>query len=175
MARVTVEDCLRNVRNRFELVLIAAKRARQLMRGGTPKVAWDNDKPTVVALREIAEGYTDFHVPTQDERDAQDMLDSINAASEAKNKEAAQEATLENIAEQAIAPQTEQPAAEAQPTAETITEQPAENTAAPTEEAKPETQEAAPATDEQEPEASPEPDPSNNEQATDEDKPSDQQ
>lgn len=60
MARVTVEDCLKNVKNRFELVLVAAKRARQLMRGKEPKVEWDNDKATVVALREIAAGYTDF-------------------------------------------------------------------------------------------------------------------
>lgn len=60
MARVTVEDCLNNVKNRFELVIIAAKRARQLMRGKEPHVEWDNDKPTVVALREIAAGYTDF-------------------------------------------------------------------------------------------------------------------
>lgn len=60
MARVTVEDCLKNVKNRFELVIIAAKRARQLMRGKEPKVAWDNDKSTVVALREIAEGYVNF-------------------------------------------------------------------------------------------------------------------
>ncbi len=60
MARVTVEDCLKNVKNRFELVIIAAKRARQLMRGREPKVAWDNDKSTVVALREIAAGFTDF-------------------------------------------------------------------------------------------------------------------
>ncbi len=60
MARVTVEDCLKNVKNRFELVIIAAKRARQLMRGKEPRVEWDNDKATVVALREIAEGHTDF-------------------------------------------------------------------------------------------------------------------
>ena len=56
MARVTVEDCLDNVDNRFELVMLATKRARQLATGGKePKVAWENDKPTVVALREIAE------------------------------------------------------------------------------------------------------------------------
>lgn len=60
MARVTVEDCLKNVKNRFELVILAAKRARQLMRGKDPRVEWDNDKSTVVALREIAAGYTDF-------------------------------------------------------------------------------------------------------------------
>ncbi len=56
MARVTVEDCLDKVDNRFELVLIATKRARQLALGAEPLVEWDNDKPTVVALREIAEG-----------------------------------------------------------------------------------------------------------------------
>ena len=57
MARVTVEDCLDNVANRFELVLVASKRARQIANGSQPFVALENDKPTVVALREIAEGY----------------------------------------------------------------------------------------------------------------------
>jgi DNA-directed RNA polymerase subunit omega len=61
MARVTVEDCLKNVKNRFELVMVAAKRARQIMRGKQPKVEWDNDKPTVVALREIAAGFTNIN------------------------------------------------------------------------------------------------------------------
>ena len=56
MARVTVEDCLENVENRFKLVLLAGKRARQLALGTEPLVEWENDKPTVVALREIAEG-----------------------------------------------------------------------------------------------------------------------
>lgn len=61
MARVTVQDCLKNVDNRFELVLLAAKRARQLERGVMEAhLPWENDKPTVVALREIAAGYTDF-------------------------------------------------------------------------------------------------------------------
>ncbi len=61
MARITVEDCLQNVANRFELVLLASKRARQLMRGSAdPIVPWENDKATVVALREIATGKTDF-------------------------------------------------------------------------------------------------------------------
>ena len=58
MARVTVEDCLENVANRFELVMVATKRARQIaVRGDQPMVDWENDKPTVVALREIAEGF----------------------------------------------------------------------------------------------------------------------
>ena len=55
MARVTVEDCLEFVDNRFHLVLVASKRARQISRGAEPHLPWDRDKPTVVALREIAE------------------------------------------------------------------------------------------------------------------------
>lgn len=56
MARITVEDCLDNVDNRFQLVLVATRRARQLSLGADPLVEVDNDKPTVLALREIAEG-----------------------------------------------------------------------------------------------------------------------
>ncbi|RDH92279.1 MAG: DNA-directed RNA polymerase subunit omega [endosymbiont of Seepiophila jonesi] len=56
MARVTVEDCLDYVDNRFDLVLLATKRARQLVNGVEPLIPWENDKPTVVALREIAGG-----------------------------------------------------------------------------------------------------------------------
>ena len=68
MARVTVEDCLDNVDNRFELVMLATKRSRQLATGGKePKVAWENDKPTVVALREIASGLVDYDVIAQDD------------------------------------------------------------------------------------------------------------
>ena len=59
MARVTVEDCLDFVENRFKLVLLASKRARQLSMGTEPLVEWENDKPTVVALREIEEGLVD--------------------------------------------------------------------------------------------------------------------
>jgi DNA-directed RNA polymerase subunit omega len=57
MARITIEDCLKYVENRFQLVLVAAKRARHLALGGAdPTVPWENDKATVVALREIANG-----------------------------------------------------------------------------------------------------------------------
>ncbi len=59
MARITVEDCIDKVGNRFELVLLATKRARQITRGATPLVEIENDKPTVIALREIAEGKID--------------------------------------------------------------------------------------------------------------------
>ena len=54
MARITVEDCLKNIDNRFQLVLIASKRARQLALGADPLVPTENDKPAVIALREIA-------------------------------------------------------------------------------------------------------------------------
>lgn len=63
MARVTVEDCLKHVKNHFELVIVAAKRARQLASGeADPQVPWENDKPTVVALREIAKGLVNADV-----------------------------------------------------------------------------------------------------------------
>lgn len=77
MARVTVEDCLTNLENRFELVLVASKRARQLATGGKePKVQWENDKPTVVALREIAEGVVDRSI--LDEPDVNDAPPSLD-------------------------------------------------------------------------------------------------
>ncbi len=56
MARITVEDCLKVVPNRFDLVLTATKRARQIAHGADPLVEESNDKPTVVALREVATG-----------------------------------------------------------------------------------------------------------------------
>lgn len=56
MARLTIEDCLDNVDNRYDLVLLASQRARQIIMGAEPLVEEDNDKPTVIALREIAEG-----------------------------------------------------------------------------------------------------------------------
>jgi len=56
MARVTVEDCLENMDNRFQLVMVASKRARQLANGSDAQLEWEHDKPTVMALREIAEG-----------------------------------------------------------------------------------------------------------------------
>lgn len=63
MARVTVQDCLEFIPNRFELVIVASKRARQLaMQGATPTVQPGNDKPTVLALREIAEGKVDKRI-----------------------------------------------------------------------------------------------------------------
>lgn len=66
MARVTVEDCLDQVENRFELVILASKRARQIANGAEPTVEWDNDKPTVVALRELAANSIDKDVVMAD-------------------------------------------------------------------------------------------------------------
>ncbi|ESK54389.1 MAG: DNA-directed RNA polymerase subunit omega [Moraxellaceae bacterium] len=84
MARVTVEDCLDHVDNRFELVLVASKRARQLARQGIePTVEWDNDKPTVVSLREIAAGHVTKEILKQRDQDYQtsnlDMVLSSNS------------------------------------------------------------------------------------------------
>lgn len=56
MARLTVEDCLNHIDNRYDLVILAAKRARHIAFGADPLVKEENDKPTVLALREIADG-----------------------------------------------------------------------------------------------------------------------
>ena len=66
MARVTVEDCLTQVENRFELVILSAKRARQLANGAEATLEWDKDKPTVMALRELAENSIDGKVVMSD-------------------------------------------------------------------------------------------------------------
>lgn len=77
MARITVEDCLDKVDNRFQLVLAAARRARQLAMGAEPLVPWEDDKPTVVALREFAEGKLN---PTELMRESLVSRPDINAA-----------------------------------------------------------------------------------------------
>jgi DNA-directed RNA polymerase subunit omega len=78
MARITVEDCLEYIDNRFELVLTATKRARQIEHGSEPLVQEENDKPTVLALREIAEGHIDSERVDllQAELDAAEIFDS---------------------------------------------------------------------------------------------------
>lgn len=75
MARITVEDCAANIPNMFQLVLVAAKRARQLANGAEPMVEWENDKPTVVALREVAEGYITESILEEREQPVEDLLD----------------------------------------------------------------------------------------------------
>ena len=84
MARITVEDCLDNVDNRFELVLLASKRARQLVAGKEPLLEWENDKPTVMALREISGGHITNEVLRK-------MAEKEKAEAEAEAMEAAAE------------------------------------------------------------------------------------
>lgn len=89
MARITVEDCLENVDNRFQLVMISSKRARQLQTGGKdPLVPVDNDKPTVLALREIAEGLVDVKIlnerPSIEMNDIADELEAVQTEKDAE-------------------------------------------------------------------------------------------
>jgi DNA-directed RNA polymerase subunit omega len=94
MARITVEDCLSKVTNRFELVMVASRRARQLQTGGKdPLVPEDNDKPTVVALREIAAGLVDRSILNEIiQEPTEELSDFVEA--EALRK-ARQEITIE--------------------------------------------------------------------------------
>ena len=73
MARVTVEDCLEHVNSRFYLVVKSAKRAHQISRGAPPLVDWQNDKPAVIALREIAEGLE----PATTKTDEEALIDAL--------------------------------------------------------------------------------------------------
>ena len=85
MARVTVEDCLDHVANRFELVMVASKRARQMATGGKdPMVEEESDKPTVIALREIADGLITPDILTREEEvEAEDeLLEAMESTNE---------------------------------------------------------------------------------------------
>jgi len=76
MARITVEDCLEHVENRFDLVMLASRRARQISQGADPLVPAENDKPTVIALREIAENL--INNETMDEMEAKAQIEKIS-------------------------------------------------------------------------------------------------
>jgi DNA-directed RNA polymerase subunit omega len=99
MARITVEDCLENVPNLFQLVLVASKRARRIANGAEASVEWENDKPTVVALREIAAGHIGPEI--LDEVDAPppapEPLPEIDLAAEFKSGFDAREDAREDI------------------------------------------------------------------------------
>ncbi len=82
MARITVEDCLGSVDNRFELVLVASKRARKLANGAEPFVEIENDKPTVVALREIAMGFVGPEILAEQEVVEPDPMEAEVLASQ---------------------------------------------------------------------------------------------
>jgi DNA-directed RNA polymerase subunit omega len=81
MARITVEDCLGNVDNLFQLVLLAAQRARRLANGAEPTVSWENDKPTVVALREIAAGNVTIEMLREPEPPVEQPVPDLDAQS----------------------------------------------------------------------------------------------
>ena len=99
MARITVEDCLENVSNRFELVLIAAKRARQLAEGMEAQLPRDNDKDTVLALREIAEGLVTVDI--LDEEPEEDLIENLFEAPASVDEEAAEAPANEAASEDA--------------------------------------------------------------------------
>ncbi len=80
MARITVEDCLSNIDNIFEMVLVAAKRARRLAHGADALVELENDKPTVIALREIADGHVTPAILEEIEQPATDEFMQPEAA-----------------------------------------------------------------------------------------------
>jgi len=79
MARITVEDCLANVDNLFQLVLLASARARRLANGAEPTVPVDNDKVTVIALREIAEGNITAEMLVEPEPIPEPVVNDIDA------------------------------------------------------------------------------------------------
>ena len=116
MARITVEDCLENVDNRFELVMVSSKRSRQIQTGGKdPLVSVDNDKPTVLALREIAEGLIDASIliakpPSVELEESAEEAAAETAAASAEAEESVEAATTE---ETAATEEKEPPAAEA--------------------------------------------------------------
>ena len=113
MARVTVEDCLDTIDNRFELVLAATRRARQVAHGSQPFVDWENDKPTVVALREIADGYVTSEILNV-EAEAAEALGALDDAAEAAAGEAAADAaatsTEPGVDAPGVTPDEEKPA-----------------------------------------------------------------
>ena len=89
MARVTVEDCLDQVNTRFQLVLVAAKRARQLSMGAEAHLPWENDKPTVMALREIADGLV-----------TESILDVVSAREHAEEDVEASAAMMQEVVDE---------------------------------------------------------------------------
>jgi len=79
MARITVEDSLRHVPNRFQLVLVATRRARQIAAGKAPLVEEEHDKPTVIALREIAAGKIDASILDEQAEETLEVPEGLEA------------------------------------------------------------------------------------------------
>ncbi len=82
MATITVEECVENIENIFEIVLVAAKRARRVAHGADPMVELENDKPTVIALREIADGHITPSILEEVDQPATDEFMQSEAADE---------------------------------------------------------------------------------------------
>ena len=123
MARITVEDCLDNVENRFDLVMIASKRARQLQTGGKDAlVSEDNDKPTVVALREIAEGLVNSSILTNTrEEETKASLEAVEAAAAAAAK--SDDISIEEAMDAVLIPEASDDAGESEITAPADTDE----------------------------------------------------
>ena len=97
MARITVEDCLENVENRFELVMLASRRARSLRRfGNDPLVPEENDKPTVIALREIAKGLISHEILDNQEISTEDEDENFDLA-ESNDNQSIQDRLLKEL------------------------------------------------------------------------------
>lgn len=110
MARITVEDCLDHVDNRFELVMVSSKRARQLALGSKePLLPWENDKPTVMALREIEEGLVTASILDEKEESSDLMMEEMDAGEEgaAVASEAAEQPSTEPSPELPSSPEAE--------------------------------------------------------------------
>ena len=122
MARITVEDCLENIDNRFQLVLVATQRARQLANGLEPTLDWENDKPTVMALREIAAGTITSEVLNEAVAPEEELMEEeVEAETAAEGEEAAAEPTAEAAGDETPSEGAEEGAEEG-----TEAEQPAE-------------------------------------------------
>ncbi len=111
MARITVEDCLEHVENRFELVMVASKRARQIQTGGKdPMVSEDKDKPTVLALREISEQLVDSSIlidtaQTEAEESVADLETEEAAAEEGATSTPKNDISIEDAMDAELVPE----------------------------------------------------------------------
>ena len=98
MARITVEDCLENVENRFALVMLASRRARSLRTfGNEPLEPEENDKPTVIALREIAEGLISHEILDNQEISAEDEVGDFEELANEDDNRTIQEKLLQEL------------------------------------------------------------------------------
>lgn len=110
MARITVQDCLENIDNRFDLVLAAAQRARQISLGAEPQVPRENDKPTVIALREIADGLVGREVLDEEDFSVEHTATDSSIAEVAEELAAVDEMATAEPGEEDAAPPADEDA-----------------------------------------------------------------